>query len=265
MSPAPLTPLLATPALLGSRRTLARPEYRELSPIKSRDVLNGDDTQGNDQLERTRIVNLDARWEWYPNSGEVVSAAIFAKSFNQPIERVYRAAGSGTRTVFYTNARSAENLGVELEIRKSLAFVNSALDGVQLFSNLTVMQSRIQLPANTQASATNLRRRMVGQAPYVLNGGITWVSPSARASATVLFNKVGDRLDAAGDAPLPDVIERSRSVVDLSLRLPVSGALSMRVDARNLLDAPYRTTQGTVTRESYLIGRTLQAGFSWKP
>ncbi|MHB1311838.1 MAG: TonB-dependent receptor [Gemmatimonadaceae bacterium] len=246
-------------------RTLARPEYRELSPITSRDVLNGDDTQGNDKLERTRVVNLDARWEWYPNSGEVLSAAVFAKSFDQPIERVYRAAGSGTRTVFFTNAKSAENLGVELEARKSLAFVARALDGVQLFSNLTVMQSRIQLPANTQASATNLKRRMVGQAPYVLNGGVTWVSTSGRASATVLFNKVGDRIDAAGDAPLPDVIERSRSVVDLSLRLPLAGALSMRIDAKNLLDAPYRTTQGTVTRESFRIGRTMQAGLSWRP
>jgi outer membrane receptor protein involved in Fe transport len=106
---------------------------------------------------------------------------------------------------------------------------------------------------------------MVGQAPYVLNGGVTWVSTSGRASATVVFNKVGDRIDAAGDAPLPDVIERSRSVVDLSLRLPVSGALSVRLDAKNLLDTPYQTTQGTVTRESFRVGRTVQAGLAWRP
>ena len=35
----------------------------------------------------------------------------------------------------------------------------------------------------------------------------------------------------------------------MSLRLPVAGAFSARIDAKNLLDAPYRTTQGTVTRE----------------
>lgn len=250
---------------LSASQTLARPEYRELSPIKSRDVLNGDDTQGNDQLERTRVINLDARWEWYPHSGEVVSAAFFAKRFDQPIERVYRAAGSGTRTVFYTNAKSARNLGVELEMRKSLAFVAGALDAFQVFTNLTVMQSRIELPANTQASATNLKRRMVGQAPYVLNTGVTWVSRSGAASATVLFNKVGDRLDAAGDAPLPDVVEKSRNVLDFSLRLPVTGALAVRLDTKNLLDAPYRVTQGTVTRESYLAGRSISAGLSWRP
>ena len=250
---------------LSASRTLARPEYRELSPIKSRDVLNGDDVQGNDQLERTRIVNLDARWEWYPHASEVLSLAVFHKTFDQPIERVYRAAGSGTRTVFYTNARRAQNLGVELEARKSLAFVADALASLQGFANLTLMQSRIELPTNTQASATNLSRRMVGQAPYVLNSGLTWVSRTGSASATVLYNIVGDRIDAAGDAPLPDVIERARGVLDVSLRLPLSGALSARLDAKNLLDTPYRNTQGTVTRESYRIGRTVQAGISWRP
>jgi TonB-dependent receptor len=250
---------------VSASRTLARPEYRELSPIKSRDVLNGDDVQGNDQLERTRVVNLDARWEWYPHAAEVLSVAVFHKSFDRPIERVYRAAGSGTRTVFYTNALRAQNLGVELEARKSLGFAADALRSLQAFANLTVMQSRIELAPNTQASATNLRRRMVGQAPYVLNTGVTWVSRAGTASATVLYNVVGDRIDAAGDAPLPDVVERARRVLDLSLRFPIRGALSARLDAKNLLDAPYRTTQGTVTRESYRIGRVVQAGLSWRP
>jgi outer membrane receptor protein involved in Fe transport len=246
-------------------RTLARPEYRELSPIKSRDVLNGDDTQGNDKLERTRVVNVDARWEWYPNSGETVSLAAFAKEFDQPIERVYRAAGSGTRTVFYLNADKARNLGVELEVRKSLEFAAAWLQGFSLFTNVTLMQSSIELPKESQASATNLKRRMVGQAPYVLNSGLTWVNQSGRASATILFNQVGDRIDAAGDAPLPDVIDRSRRVLDLSLRLPVFESVSVRMDAKNLLDSPYRTTQGTVTRETYRAGRTFTFGLSWKP
>jgi len=250
---------------LSASRTLARPEYRELSPIKSRDVLNGDDVQGNDQLERTRIVNLDARWEWYPHASEVLSVAVFHKDFDQPIERVYRAAGSGTRTVFYTNARRARNFGVELEARRSLAFLTQALASFQAFANLTVMRSRIELAPNTQASATNLQRAMVGQAPFVLNTGLTWVSRGGGASATVLFNRVADRIDAAGDTPLPDVVERARNVLDLSVRVPVRGALSMRVDAKNLLDAPYWTTQGTVTRESYRIGRTVHAGFAWRP
>lgn len=268
-----LLPSLAVNATLGNNqqlrlsasRTLARPEYRELSPIKSRDVLNGDDTQGNDQLERTRIINVDARWEWYPSASEVLSAAVFAKQFDLPIERVYRAAGSGTRTVIYVNADKATNYGLEIEARKSLDALANVLEGFSIFANVTLMQSEISLGDGTQASATNLKRAMVGQAPYVLNTGLSWSSRAGSASATLLFNRVGDRIDAAGDSPLPDVIERARNVVDLSVRLPLMKGVSMRLDGKNLLDAPYRTTQGTVTREEYRAGRTVQAGFVWRP
>ncbi|MFA6166268.1 MAG: TonB-dependent receptor [Gemmatimonadaceae bacterium] len=250
---------------LSASRTLARPEYRELTPIKSRDVLNGDDTQGNDQLERTQIINVDARWEWYPSADEVLSAAVFAKQFDLPIERVYRASGSGSRTVIYVNAESATNYGLELEARKSLGSFAGFLRGFAIFANLTLMQSEISLAKDTQASATNLKRAMVGQAPYVLNTGLTWASTQGASSATLLFNRVGDRIDAAGDSPLPDVIERARNVLDLSVRMPLFSSVSMRFDAKNLLDADYRTTQGTVTREAYRVGRTVQVGFSWRP
>jgi len=250
---------------LSASRTLARPEYRELSPIKSRDVLNGDDTQGNENLSRTNVTNADLRWEWYPNDGEVLSVGLFAKKFNLPIERVYRAAGSGTRTVFFTNAQSADNYGAELEVRKNLAFLASGLSPFAVFSNLTVMQSTIHLFKDSQASATNLSRRMVGQAPYVVNAGITYASGAGAASATLLFNRVGDRIEAAGDSPLPDVVQRARSVVDLSMRFGLFQNLSARFDAKNLLDSPYDTVQGTATREYYKTGRTFLAGFQFRP
>jgi TonB-dependent receptor len=250
---------------LSASMTLARPEYRELAPITSRDVLNADDVLGNDQLQRTRIKNADARWEWYPSSGEIVSVGVFAKQFDNPIERVYQAAGSGTRVVFYTNAVSATNYGVELEGRKNLGFIVPALDRFQAFTNLTVMQSQIHLGEDTRASATNKSRRMVGQAPYVVNAGLSYLAFGNSTSATILFNRVGPRIQAAGDRPLPDVIEESRNALDFSLRLPVAGVFSARFDAKNLLDSPYNVRQGTVTREQYRFGRTVQAGVVWRP
>ena len=250
---------------VSASQTLARPEYRELAPIKSRDVLNGDDVLGNDELQRTRVGNVDLRWEWYPRSGELLSFGVFAKHFDNPIERVYQAAGGGTRTVFYTNAASATNYGIEVEARKNLSFLSPAFDRFQAFSNVTLMESKIDLGENTRASATNTSRRMVGQAPYVINAGLTYAASANALSATLLFNRVGPRIDAAGDLPLPDVIEEARNGLDLSLRLPVAGAFSARIDAKNLFDAPYRVTQGTVTREEYRVGRTVQAGLIWRP
>ena len=244
--------------------TLARPEYRELSPVASRDVLNADDVQGNPDLDRTRILNVDARWEWYPGDGEVLSIGVFAKEFDQPIERVYRAGSSANRTILFVNADGATNYGVELEVRKGLGFLTPALDPITAFSNVTLMRSEIRL-GDQQFAATNADRRMVGQAPYVVNAGLTYTSSSGGTSATVLLNRTGERIDAAGDQPLPDIVLQPRNLLDLSFRFPVFGAVGGRLDARNILDAPYEAVQGTVVRESYRQGRVLQAGLQWRP
>jgi outer membrane receptor protein involved in Fe transport len=245
---------------------LARPEYRELSPIISRDVINGENLRGDETLERTNVTNADLRWELYPSSGEVLSIALFGKQFTNPIERVYGSGSGGTSFVFYTNAKSADNFGVEVELRKDLdGWFGKAFAPFSVFSNVTVMQSQIHLYPNTQASATNLNRRMVGQAPYVINSGVSYTSGNGKTSATLLFNRVGERITAAGGTPLPDVIEQPRNVMDFSLRLALSSSVTLRTDAKNLLDSPYEVIQGTVTRESYRTGRTVQAGLQWRP
>jgi len=248
---------------LSATQTLSRPEYRELSPILFREVIGFDNVRGNPELKRALIQNFDLRWEWYPKRGEVVSVGLFAKQFTDPIERIYLGS-SGTRIISYVNAEGADNYGVELELRKDLDVVARALRNVSVFTNATIMQSRIRIDPNAGA-ITSASRRMVGQAPYVFNAGVTWNHPVKEMSATVLFNRVGERITEAGELPLPDVIEHPRDVLDLSLRFPIAGALSARFDAKNLLDAPYLLTQGAVTREQYFAGRVFAIGFNWKP
>ena len=245
-------------------QTLARPEYRELSPIISRDVVGGDDIAGNPDLKRSNITNGDIRWEFYQNPGEIISIGVFAKHFENPIERAYRASSSA-RQIVYVNANSANNYGVELELRKNLEFVSPKLQGFSLFTNATVMQSRVSLDTTNGTSQTNKNRRMVGQAPYVLNGGLTYTTSDGTTSATVLYNRVGERIDAAGESPLPDVIQKPRNVMDISLRWGFARSASLRADLRNALNAPYQTLQGTVVRESYLTGRTFTLGLRLQP
>ena len=81
-------------------QTVARPEYRELAPLRFRDVLGGDNVEGNAALIRSLIRNVDLRWEWFPTRSEVFSVSLFGKQFENPIERVYLAT-SGTRVVTY--------------------------------------------------------------------------------------------------------------------------------------------------------------------
>jgi hypothetical protein len=99
----------------------------------------------------------------------------------------------------------------------------------------------------------------------VINGGLTYLARANGASATILYNRVGARIQAAGDIPLPDVVEQPRDALDFSLRLPVARAFSARFDAKNLTDAPFVVRQGTVTRDEFRAGRTVQAGLIWRP
>ena len=105
---------------------------------------------------------------------------------------------------------------------------------------------------------------MVGQAPYVANMGITWEPEWRGTSATMLYNVVGEGIVSAGEVPLPDVIEQPRHMLDMSLRTTVLGSVSLKLDAKNLLDAPYELVQGDVTRESYRSGRSFSVGLSWQ-
>lgn len=245
---------------LSGSQTLSRPEYREVVPVASRDVLGGEQFRGNEALRRTLIRNADVRWELYPSSGEVISLAAFAKFFDKPIERVYRGT-SGTRVTTFENARSATNLGAELEVRKNLSFIAEPLTALTAFSNATVMRSSIDIGA-AGAGSVQPERAMVGQAPYVVNAGLTYVG-SERLSATALYNVIGRRIYAASLLPLPNVYEEPRNVLDVSLRFPLLRGVSGKLDLKNLLDAPYEVTQGTVQREFYRAGRTLSFGMSW--
>ena len=245
---------------LSLSQTLSRPEYRELAEVQYREVLGGDNVVGNPGLRRTLIRNADLRWEWYPAQGEIVSIGIFAKQFDNPIERVYLAT-SGTRLIRYVNAEGARNYGVELDLRKNLGFLAPPLRGLAAFANATIMHSDVEIGAS-DASKTNDNRAMVGQAPYVVNGGLTF-SAGPYASATALVNRVGRRIVSASEAPLPDIYEEARTVVDVSLRFPVTHGLTGRVDAKNLLDSAHEVTQGTVVREAHHTGRVFQIGFNW--
>ncbi|WP_156799013.1 TonB-dependent receptor [Gemmatimonas aurantiaca] len=247
----------------GITRTLARPEYRELAPVTFRDVLGGVSVTGNDKLVRSLIDNYDLRWEAFPTPGEVFSIGVFAKRFDRPIERV-ESATSGAYQARFQNALQAVNLGVELEARKSLAMFGEWAAPFTAFSNVTLMRSSVDLDTLQGLTVTDKTRRLVGQAPYVVNAGLSYSNLSGSTNATVLYNVVGERIYAAGVLPLPNIVEMPRHVVDMSLRFPVWGSLTGRVDARNILDARYRFMQGNLEREGYNAGRNFSMGFSWR-
>jgi hypothetical protein len=249
---------------LSGTQTLSRPEYRELSPSGYlAEPIGGKRIRGNQNLERALVQNLDARWEWYPRAGEAISVAAFYKHFERPIERVLIQTSDGNAPdVTFQNARAADNYGVELEVRKRLDHLGLA--PLTVFANATLMKSKIKVDTTDGSSLTNENRAMVGQSPYVVNAGVEWQAPKG-ISVTALYNVVGRRIYEAGINPLPDAYEEARHLVDVSVRVPLLQTLTVKADAKNLLNEPYRITQGGLDQLYYLTGRSFSFGATWTP
>lgn len=245
-------------------QTLARPEYRELSPISYREMLGDREMFGDSSLVRTLVQNYDVRWELYPSPGEVLSIGLFAKRFRHPIEPIDVATTGATR-LSYTNAEGAENFGVEVEARKQLGFLHPALQPLTLFSNATLMRSEIRTGDNDLSALTNDDRPMVGQAPYVVNAGLTYTGGEGETSATLLYNVVGRRMVSAAVTPLSaDTYELPRHLLDFSLRLPLYGGVAAKVDVKNILGSAHEERQGEVVRYRYEPGRVVGVGVVWR-
>lgn len=248
---------------ISGTQTLSRPEYREICPNTFQGAAGTILQFGNPELERTLVRNLDARWEWYPNAGEILSLGVFAKQFTQPIEAI-EVAGASAPQQTWVNADGAFNYGVEAELRKSLEGVADWLAPVGVFANGTLIRSEISIGEGTLSAQTNPDRPMVGQAPYVFNAGVAYTALQDRFVANLLFNAVGRRLSAAALAPLSeDPYVQPRQGLDLSLGFPLFRFASAKFDARNLLDSPFEVKQGNVVRERYTTGRVFSFGLTF--
>ncbi|MCS6899720.1 MAG: outer membrane beta-barrel protein [Polyangiaceae bacterium] len=71
---------------LAATCTVARPQLQEVVPFALfQDFFNAIRIRGNPRLDRSKITNLDLRYEFFPTADEVVAGSIFYKSFEKPI------------------------------------------------------------------------------------------------------------------------------------------------------------------------------------
>ena len=202
-------------------RTLARPEFRELAISSYFDYELMAFIQGNPNIKRSLIDNADIRFEFYPQSGQILSVSAFYKKFHNAIESFNMDAAS-TRIVEFRNSDEVTAYGVELEARKSLEFIadKEYLKNTTLYTNLSLIKSKV-VNENTGLNLIDVERPMVGQAPYVINAGLQHDFLNRKLSFNALYNVVGRRLNIASGGVFPSVWEAPRNVIDLQLGVKV--------------------------------------------
>lgn len=215
--------------------TVNRPEFREVSPSTYYDFDLFSMVKGNAELKTAYIQNMDIRYEWYPSPAETISFALFYKHFKNPIEWTYLDAG-GTYTYTFNNATSANNYGVELEIKKNLGFIG--LPCFTVLFNGSLIHSRIKF----DDSSLQRDRAMQGQSPYIINAGLFY-SDEKGYNFGILYNRVGKRIVGVGrvdtssgasvNNDIPDAYEMPRNVIDLSLSKRF-GRFEVKASARDI-------------------------------
>jgi outer membrane receptor protein involved in Fe transport len=245
----------------GYGRSVTRPDFRELSRSQYRDVITATRYVGNPELVRGTIDHVDARAEYYFSTDEVASFALFFKSFADPIEQVDQ--GGPDRSVTWDNADSATNVGVELDGRRRLGFLDRRLENLFVAGNLALIRSEVDLGAGGGVS-TSKERALQGQSPYSLNLQVGYDDAVDRGiSAVALYNVSGPRIQDVGRQGTPDVFEEPTHQLDLVYGHTLGGGWKVKLKASNVLDEAVTFTQADRVTRRYKRGRGFGLSLSW--
>ena len=203
---------------LSYSQTINRPEYRELAPFAFYDFTTTYVVSGNSDLQRAKIQNVDLRYESYPGKGQIFSASLFYKHFDNPIEQVTRPDVTGEIT--FNNVPTAKNFGLEIEARTLIGTLidldtNAFFSNVSIYGNMAIIRSKVDV---SQVIGTAYDSRpLQGQSPYVINAGIQYKHPKDNWGLALNLNKVGERIAIVGNVNEPDLWENSRTFLDLQI------------------------------------------------
>jgi outer membrane receptor protein involved in Fe transport len=248
---------------ISASKTIARPSFKELSyaeiydPISGNTFIGGLFRDANDiagieywdgNLTSSDIYNFDLRWELFPASGQVISLSGFFKKFNNPIEMVQFATQTGSFQP--RNVGDGQVLGAEFELRQNLAFISPALKSLSFTANFTYTESQIELSkTELDSRIENLRtgetvekyRVMAGQAPYLINGGISYKGNKegfwSNFEAGVFYNVQGKTLQYVGIADRPNIYSLPFHSLNFNTNFNINQKLKVGFKVENILNS----------------------------
>jgi len=221
-------------------QTVARPSIRELSETVVRDFELRADVFGNSDLKIVQINNYDVRFEYYWKNQDNVSVSLFYKDFKNHIELVNTNQG-----FTWQNVDNSRVFGVEFEGRKKLT------KNLDFRANVTLVNSlaefvrysiRVDNGIKTFVPFDTVSRTMFGQAPYVLNGILSYSLDSIGLGLTMSYNVQGPRLVIASTDERPDIFEMPRNQLDFKAIKTIGKHFSASLTVRDIFNTSIRRT-----------------------
>ncbi len=222
---------------LNLSETTIRPDMRDVSSSYYVDPLTEFLVRGSPSLQSSKLKNIDFRFEWYMQSGNNFSVALFHKDIENPIEMVELAGVGGAAPQLLTaNAESGELTGIEFDFLSDFSFIDSSLANIFVSGNLTLSDSSVnlgiddsdgvdslfeqQLKDALEADSvsnivTNNERRLVGHSEWVTNLQMGYDSDDGFHSTSLVYNVFGPRIIVPGTRGNEDAEEQSFHSLDL--------------------------------------------------
>ena len=260
--------------------TVSFPEFKEVAPfvyegVAQRTGGNPDLLGGNGGEAYSKIYNLDVKYEWFFNKGEIFSIGAFAKEIHDPVNLVIANDATGTQRYFRTGDK-ASIFGVEVEARKVLAtYVDE--DGLEepKFTaglNATYMHTEQDLRSSTGLFTSTLDRtdELQGASPFIVNADVSY-TPSFgnyKPIANLVFTYFSDRIFALGSGQLGNKIEKGVPTLDFIWKNELKENMELNFTAKNLLDPSIEiiregTAQGDITLSEYKRGINFGLQFKY--
>ncbi|WP_372706686.1 TonB-dependent receptor domain-containing protein [Brevundimonas sp.] len=248
---------------LGASQTIGRPQFRELAPQSYIDPESDREFTGNPFLVDTEILNLDARYEWYFARQQYLTAGVFYKDLDKPVESVVVLTGD-QRQQSFLNAPNATVYGAEVEVKKYFEFPDNGASFIAnkrwlVQANYTYSKSEVTVEAGdtvrtlggggapeTAAFFIQDGARLQGQSENVANLQLGWEDDTARSQATIIVNYVSERITARGAGAAgsrePDYIQDPGVFLDFVYRKDFEYGgrdLGFAFELRNLLNTDF--------------------------
>lgn len=251
-------------------KSISRPEYYELVPYTIRGVDYIE--QGNPYLKHAVAQNLDLRYALYPGGEEQLSAGVFYKSIQNPIEMGLVNGGLNGGQIFYTpeNYGTAHNYGAELAFTKYWGKIG-------LTGNYTYTHSAITTPKLLYYKANNNTglkqtdslhvmetRPLQGQSDHVLNLSLLYKDTLHKLFAQLSYGFTGKTLSEVSVYYNSDYYQQPMSTLDFSVEKGISRHFTLFGKFNNLLNtATTLKAQGTLTVAQTTYQRSFNIGIRY--
>ena len=239
-------------------RTVSNPEFKEVAPFVYENVtdrIGGNPDLLNDPAFST-IVNLDLKYEWFINKGEIFSIGLFNKTINDPVNLVSANDATGTQRFFRTGDR-ADVFGIELEVRKKL--INDEDDNSILSAgmNVTYTSTKQDLKTVSGTFNTNFNKdsdELQGASPILINTDVSY-SPTFgeyKPVANLVFSYFSDRIDALGSGQLGNIVEKGVPTLDFVWKNTINKNLEINASVKNILNPTIERVRENVSFDATL-------------